>query len=170
MTFATLASFFEKLEKTSSRLTLIEILSQLFKVVQSEKEIEELIYLVQGRVAPFFAPIEIGMADKMVAQSIAQAYGITREDVWQEFDHLGDMGLAVMHFAKKHHDSQISVSEVFTILSEIAEIRGDGSVEKKITLLADLLKKIDPLSAKHLVRIPLGNLRLGIGDPTILDA
>ena len=28
---------------------------------------------------------------------------------------------------------------------------------------------MDPVSAKHLVRIPLGTSRLGIGDPTILD-
>jgi DNA ligase-1 len=33
-----------------------------------------------------------------------------------------------------------------------------------------LLNQVDPASAKHLVRIALGRLRLGIGDPTVLDA
>jgi DNA ligase 1 len=32
------------------------------------------------------------------------------------------------------------------------------------------LERADPVEAKHLVRIPLGTSRLGIGDPTILDA
>ncbi|HVH62203.1 MAG TPA: ATP-dependent DNA ligase, partial [Candidatus Dormibacteraeota bacterium] len=32
------------------------------------------------------------------------------------------------------------------------------------------LQQVDPTSAKHLVRIALGKLRLGIGDPTVLDA
>src|SRR5438105_13152992 len=53
---------------------------------------------------------------------------------------------------------------------EIAAAAGTGSVEKKRSLFAALLKQVDPISAKHLVRIALGRLRLGIGDPTVLDA
>src|SRR5438105_8800785 len=52
---------------------------------------------------------------------------------------------------------------------EIAAAAGTGSVEKKRSLFAALLKQVDPISAKHLVRIALGRLRLGIGDPTVLD-
>lgn len=174
MIFAKLADYFEQLEKTSSRLSLIDILSKLFKEVKTPSEVEKITYLVQGRVAPFFAPIEIGMADKMVAQSIALAYLSDREKVLINFDQLGDMGLAAQKLAKeagiKNHDSKITVDEVFQTLTDIAYTSGDGSVEKKVQLLAGLLKKVDPISAKHLVRIPLGNLRLGIGDPTILDA
>lgn len=171
MTFATLASFFEKLEATSSRLSLIEILSELFKEVRTSAEIQEICYLVQGRVAPFFEPTEIGMAEKTVAQAIAASYGVDREQVLMEFDRKGDMGLAVIEFAKHHkHTGEPSVKDVFDCLTEIARTSGDGTVEKKIGLLSDLLKKVDTTSAKFLVRIPLANLRLGIGDPTVLDA
>lgn len=171
MTFAQLASFFEKLEATSSRLSLIEILSELFKGVRTSGEIREICYLVQGRVAPFFEPTEIGMAEKTVAQAIAVAYGIDREEVLIEFDKKGDMGLAVVEFAKHHrHTGEPSVKDVFETLTDIAHTSGDGTVEKKIGLLSDLLKKVDAVSAKYLVRIPLANLRLGIGDPTVLDA
>jgi len=171
MLFSRLASFFERLEATSSRLSLIEILSELFKEIKTAKEIQEICYLVQGRVAPFFASTEIGMAEKTVAQSIAVAYNTEREEVLMEFDRKGDMGLAVLEFAK-HHKSTAdpTVTDVFEILTKIAGTSGDGTVEKKITLLSDVLKKVDSLSAKFLVRIPLANLRLGIGDPTVLDA
>jgi DNA ligase 1 len=47
---------------------------------------------------------------------------------------------------------------------------GKGAVEQKIAGLADLLTLVDGVSAKYVVRILLGNLRLGIGDATILDA
>jgi DNA ligase-1 len=50
MTFKELADYFEKLEETSSRLTLIEILSELFKKV-SPTEVPMVSYLIQGRVA-----------------------------------------------------------------------------------------------------------------------
>ncbi len=174
MTFSHLASYFEKLEATSSRLSLIEILSQLFKEVKTPEEIEKVIYLVQGRIAPFFEALEIGMAEKTVAQAIAQAYGVGKEDVLMEFDKKGDMGLAVQSVARNPKSQipnlKISVGEVFDVLVTIAKTSGEGTVEKRITLLSDLLKKVDSLSAKYLVRIPLGNLRLGIGDPTALDA
>jgi DNA ligase 1 len=172
MHFSELASFFEKLEETSSRLALIEILSALFKTVH-KNDIEKVIYLMQGRIAPFYAPVEIGMADKMVAKSIAEAFGLTREEVLKNYDAKGDLGLVAFDLAKhKRHKgkaSELSVTEVYDCLTKIAGTGGDGSVEKKITQLRELLEHMDAVSAKHLVRIPLGNTRLGIGDPTVLD-
>lgn len=174
MKFSKLSEYFEKLEVTSSRLSLISILADLFKDVSSPDEIEKICYLVQGRIAPFFEATEIGMADKMIATAIAQAYNITKETVLKQYAKKGDMGVVVWELAKeegsKNKESSISVNDVFQALSAIAKIGGEGSVEKKITLFADLLKKVDSLSAKFLVRIPLSNLRLGIGDPTVLDA
>lgn len=171
MKFTKLIEYFENLEKTSSRLALIEILSELFKETP-EEEVKKITYLIQGRLAPFFTPIEIGMAEKTVAQSIANAYGATREEVIKTFNKLGDMGKAAEYFSEKSKTkpSNITVDEVFRILEEIANTKGEGTVDKRQTLLSDLLKRTDPLSAKHLVRIPLGNTRLGIGDPTVLDA
>jgi len=55
MQFRELTQYFEKLETTSSRLSLIEILAQLFKETPAE-EIEKIVYLIQGRLAPFFCP------------------------------------------------------------------------------------------------------------------
>jgi DNA ligase-1 len=63
----------------------------------------------------------------------------------------------------------MTVSEVFEILTKIAKTNGLGTVEKRQVLLSDLLRKSEEVSIKYLVRIPLGNLRLGVGDPTILD-
>ncbi len=72
MLFSKLAEYFERLEKTSSRLALIDILSKLFDEVKAE-EIGEVCYLLQGRVAPFYEAVEIGMSEKLVAASLARA-------------------------------------------------------------------------------------------------
>jgi DNA ligase-1 len=171
MNYSKLSAYFEKLDQTSSRLSLIEILSKLFKETKAE-EIEKIVYLLQGRLSPFFVQVEIGMAEKTVAQSIAIAYGATRKDVLKLYQNLGDMGLVAEQLSSnsKLKTANLSVKEVARILTEIANIKGGGTVEKRQTLLSDLLKKLDPISAKHLVRIPLGNTRLGVGDPTVLDA
>src|ERR1700694_544388 len=170
--FARLAQYFEKLEKTSSRLALIAILSELFRLIESPDEIEKVCYLVQGRVAPFFEALELGMAEKTVARSIAIAYNTTLEHVLTLYSALGDLGLVAEQISKEAGivPQVLRVDDVFQGLKTIAQTSGKGAVEKRILLLADLLKKVDSMSAKFLVRIPLGNLRLGIGDSTILDA
>ena len=171
MTFGKLAQYFENLEKTSSRLALIDIMSKLFHEVKAS-EIGQVVYLLQGRVAPFYEAIEIGMAEKTVAASIARAYGINREKVLTEYGRVGDLGLVAQELSLKFKvkNSKLSVNEVFEILRGVAKTTGEGTVEKKISALAGLLAKVDGIGAKHLVRIPIGASRLGIGDPTILDA
>jgi len=172
MEFAKLSQYFEKLEQTSSRLALIAILSELFRSIESPDEIEKVCYLVQGRVAPFFVALEMGMAEKTVAKTIAIAYNTSQEQVSKLYSELGDMGLVAEQVSKQAGivSKVLNVEDVFQGLKTIAQASGKGTVEKRISLLTDLLKKVDGLSAKYLVRILLGNLRLGIGDSTILDA
>lgn len=182
MKFSGLASYFEKLEATSSRIELTNILSDLFKRVSAD-EIDKVAYLLQGRVVPFFEPIELGMADKMVEAAISQAYNKPREQVRKIIVQTGDHGLTAEKLAAKfafasqniprsirNSKFEISVTDVHNGLYKIATTGGEGSVEKKISTLANLLTRLDPKSAKHLIRITLSKLRLGIGDPTVLDA
>ena len=172
MEFASLSQYFEKLEKTSSRLALIAILSELFQLIESSAEIAKVCYLVQGRVAPFFEALEIGLAEKTVARSIAIAYRITPEHVLALYAALGDMGLVAEQVNQEAGitPAVLSIDDVFGGLQTIAQTSGKGTVEKRIALLTDLLRQVDSLSAKYLVRIAVGNLRLGIGDSTMLDA
>ncbi|MCH7541961.1 ATP-dependent DNA ligase, partial [Patescibacteria group bacterium] len=171
MKFSALASYFEKLEATSSRIELTNILSQLLKKVSND-EIDKVAYLLQGRVVPFFDPTEIGMADKLVDQAISSAYDVPREKVQKLLAQKGDMGLAAEQLSSKlkTQNSKVTVKHVHEALYKIATTSGEGSVEKKINILAGLLKDLDSTSAKHLVKITLSKLRLGIGDATVLDA
>lgn len=172
MTFKDLATYFDKLEETSSRLALIDILSGLFKQIKTGEEIEKICYLVQGRVAPFFEPIEFGMADKMVAQAIAATYSIEKEKVLDLYAKKGELSLVAYEFAHKtQHKGSQSVADVFTKLTALAKLSGAGSVDQKVQFLKDeLFERLDASSVKYVVRIVLGNVRLGIGDPTVLDA
>ena len=170
MRFATLTRHFEELEATTARRALIEILARLFQA--SGDDIEQVVLLCQGRVAPFFEPVEIGMGEKLVAEAIAAAFETTRDEVLRRYGQVGDLGLVAQALAAERSGAvtaDLTVAEVFATLRQIAQTAGEGSVERKVMLLADLLRRCDPVAAKHLTRLPLGTLRLGIGDPTILD-
>jgi DNA ligase 1 len=169
MIFYEFTQALDQLESTSKRNLLVEQLADLFQKA-SDDEIQPLVYLCQGRVAPFFQPIEIGMGEKMVAQAIALAFNRPIEEVSQLYGEKGDLGLVAQHLSEGHDVGRLTLLQVYEQLLAIAHASGAGSVEQKIGLLRDLLVGVEPLSAKHLVRIPLGALRLGIGDPTVLDA
>src|SRR3990167_2729479 len=172
MKFAKLAEYYEKLEATPKRLELVDILSKLFKEAKAD-EIGKICYLIQGRVAPFFEPTELGMAESLAAQAVGRAFSKSKDEVIKLYRQKGNMGLVAEELASKvkvKGKSEKSVAEVFGELRKIAEFAGAGTVEQKVSTLASLLTRLDPVSVKHVVNIPLGTLRLGIGDPTVLDA
>ena len=174
MRFARLAEYFERLETIAGRKLLVDTLAQMFGEVDID-DVERVVYLCQGRVAPYFEPIEIGLGEQLVAEAIAQAYGSTRVEVLRRYGAAGDLGLVAQEIAAESDrprtaDADPTVGDVFDELLRIALTSGAGSVERKVALLANLLSQVGPIEAKHLVRIPLGRLRLGIGDPTVLDA
>lgn len=171
MLFSEYARFLNRLEATSSRLALIDILVELFNGV-AENEVRPATYLLQGRLTPVFEPVEVGMGNAYLADAIAGAYGSSRADVLGRFDVLGDFGTVAKAFADESAtaESPRAVTEVFSRLLTTALSSGPGSVARKVTLLADLLAELDPLSVAYVSRVPTGRLRLGVGDPTVLDA
>ncbi len=172
MYFSDLAQTFKKLEGTPSRNSMTEILAELFKKA-SKDEIGKICYLLQGRVVPRYEPIEFGVADKFIIRAIALAYGKEGKDVVAAFKKLGDLGMAAEAcYHVPLHGSRgkgPSVSDVYGRLYDVTQASGEGSQEKKITLLANLLKDVDAQSARYIVRIPLDKLRLGFSDMTMLD-
>ncbi|MBU1087389.1 MAG: ATP-dependent DNA ligase [Candidatus Omnitrophica bacterium] len=171
MKFKQLAAYFQKLENTAKRLEMTDILAELFTnldPVEKEK-IDEIIYLTQGQLLPSFRNIEFGISEKLIHRAIVQATGGISNDIEAMVHQLGDYGLVAEKVCLDHLEV-LSISQVYANLEKLAEFSGDGSVARKIEFLADLLKNASPLEAKYIIRIILGKLRLGVGDPTVLDS
>jgi DNA ligase-1 len=169
MRFAELATYLDRMEATRSRNELVKTLAELYSRT-SPDEIQPVTYLIQGRLVPFFEPVEIGMGEKLVISAIAQASSRPVVEVTGLFNTLGDLGLVAGKLSTGSAADTPSITAAHSRLMEIAGAAGAGSVEKKRTLFASLLHDLDAPSAKHLVRMALGRLRLGIGDPTVLEA
>jgi len=170
MKFSELAGYLDQLEATSSRNEMVRILAELYRAC-SVDEIEPVTYLIQGRLAPFFEPVEIGLGERLLISAIATAYRTPKEEVSKLYRQIGDVGVTAQRLAPKDgHGAPPAVVDVHQRLREIAGTSGAGSLQRKLDLFAGLLDELDPASAKHLVRITVGKMRLGIGDPTVLDA
>src|SRR5256886_2503424 len=157
------------MEATSSRNDLVRILSEVY-AASSVDDLEPTTFLIQGRLAPFFEPFEIGLGPGLLITAITTAYGAKKEDVVKLNKQTGDLGLTAQRLAPATKRKSPSVQEVHERLSQIAGAGGEGSQQKKLNGFIGLLADLDSTSAKHLVRITLGKMRLGIGDPTVLDA
>ncbi|HEC64785.1 MAG TPA: ATP-dependent DNA ligase [bacterium] len=167
MKFSEFAKYLDKLESIASRNEMTEVLAQLLKSL-NKKEIKEAMYLMQGRVVPRFVPLEFNFAGKQMIKSILKL-GVGEKKLDRSYKKTGDLGLVAEELLKSRSKG-LSIKEVYDSLRAIAELAGEGSVERKINSVSELLKKLNKTEAKFVTRILVGKLRLGLSDKTVLDA
>ena len=174
MLFEDVAGYYNKLEGTSSRLEMIDILTEIFTKAK-KNEIKNIIYMTIGSPAPPFQGVDLGIAEKLAEEAIATATGAERSKVESSFRKTGDLGLTAEQFIsasklRRMSKEKFEINEVFETMLKIARTGGEGSKDAKIKMLANLLAASKPLEARYIVRFALGQLRLGAGDATILEA
>ena len=172
MKFSQLAIYIQQIDKTQSRLEITRLLSELYLKLNKE-EIDKTIYLMQGRVAPLFNPIEFGMAEKSVIKAAISAMQIDPSLFKTKYQEIGDLGKTVEYFKNQYYSFEeidLEITVVFEQLQHLAKARGSGSQTLKQEILSLLIRQLDAISCCYLVRIPLGILRLGFSDMTVLDA
>ena len=172
MKYRTVAEAYRDLEQASGRLALIDRLAALVAATPAEL-LPTVCYLCQGLIAPEFAGVDLGLAEKLAVRAVAATTGARPEQVAASVRETGDLGQAaeqLLTVTAAGRPPSLEVAAVVAALHEIAEAEGPGSQGRKLDLLAGLLGQATPLEARYLLRLVTGNLRLGIGTPTILDA
>jgi DNA ligase-1 len=122
------------------------------------------VYLSQGLIAPDFAGIEIGLAERLAARALAEAAGASSEQVLVVLRDTGDLGHAGEQLLAGAPDrtaggeaavptrtATLEVTVVVNTLHELAAATGTGSQTRKLTLLAGLLRQATPLEARYLL-------------------
>ena len=125
----------------------------------------------QGKLAPDFAGLQLGLAEKLTAQAVAESTRSSPAQVTASLRRTGDLGSAAEQlFARRdgRAPSTLDVHEVFQQLKAVAIASGPGAQRQKLSGVVGLLRRATP--AEALVRTVTGKLRLRIGDATILDA
>jgi DNA ligase 1 len=171
MRYEIVAEAYRDLEAASGRLALIDRLAELFRQTPDDL-LPTVALLCQGQIAPDFAGVELGLAERLAARAVAQAAGVAAARVMAGLRDTGDLGLAAEQLLGELDPGQPATLEIGTVfhgLHEIARAEGEGSQGRKLAGLTDLLGQATPLEARYLVRTVTGSLRLGIGTTTILD-
>jgi len=175
MQYAHLVETYERLEATTKRLEMTDILAVLLRYAEPEA-LEKVIYLTQGKIHPdWTGEPEIGMAERMVIESIVKASGLRKREVEALIAEKGDIGLTAEEAMSRKRTAMLggkslTVSDVYDALDRIANESGKGSSGRKIDRLVKLMVNASPLDTRYLARTVVGALRLGVGDMTMLDA
>ena len=181
MKFSVLSDTFERMEKTAKRLELTDHLVDLFRNTPNEL-IAKVVYLIQGKLRPDFEGIEIGVAEKLVMRAVCRSTAIENKKIEEAYRKDGDLGHAVSKLIEQKTQTTLfdetakaenqTVELVYDSLCKIAELEGSGKnvLDKKMNYVASLLNNVSPISAKFIIKILIGTMRLGVADNTILDA
>ena len=174
MEFSIIAEIFEKMEKTSSRIELTNILVELLKKTP-EKIIPNVVYLLQGIIRPNFEGVELGVAEKLAIRSISKSSGLPIKKIEDDYRNCGNLGLTASNILKLKTQTtftaeKITIERVYETLFKIANLEGKGSQDLKMKYISSLLNDATPLEAKFVLNILLGTLRLGIAENTVMDA
>lgn len=174
MLYSKLAELYENLGNTTKRLEKIEILSKFLEYL-SEKD-KDILYLLNGEIYPTYDERKIGISNQLVIKAISKASGNSPDKVVQEWKKIGDLGKVAEKLinTKKQSTlflkSHLTTDKVIENLRKLPELEGEGTIEKKLILITELLVSASPIEALYIVRTLLGDLRIGIQESTIRES
>lgn len=174
MDYKALVEVYKDLESTTKRLEKTEILAKFIKTLTKE-ELEYAPLLVQGKVFPPWDERKIGFSQQLMIRAIAKTTGSEKQDVIKEFRKSGDLGkVAETLIGKKTQQTlftkKLTTEKVFSNIQKLASLEGEGTVGRKIALVAELLSSAKPEEARFIVNTVLETLRIGIAEGILRDA
>ncbi len=173
MKYSKLAELYESLSSRTKRLEKTGILSKFLKDLE-EKD-RDIIYLLLGSIYPEHDARRIGISNQLVIKAISKATGTSVEKVVKEWKTIGDLGKVSEKLTKEKKQHTLASKILYTEkiidnLRKLPELEGKGTIEKKLSLITELLTSASPIESLYIIRTLIGDLRIGIQESTIRDA
>ncbi|EPX74815.1 ATP-dependent DNA ligase Cdc17 [Schizosaccharomyces octosporus yFS286] len=173
-TFADMVSTFTKIEKTSKRLEIIDIMgTYFFSILRNHPDdLLTSVYLSINKLGPDYSGIELGIGESIIMKAVAESTGQTLQQIKQAFHKVGDLGLVAQSSRQNQptmfQPAALTLPFLFDSLKSIAQMSGNQSQNRKIGLIKRLLSSCQGAEPKYLIRALEGKLRLQLAEKTIL--
>lgn len=131
-----------------------------------------------ARAARYFAGHQFALNDarttnvggRIIGEALSTATGFSLEDMSPRYVRLGDAGevaFEVVQEARPDAEPKITLGETESLITRLSETRG---TKNKTALLATVFREATPLEAKYLVKLLVGDLRIGLREGLVEDA
>jgi len=174
MLYRVLADTLQKLEQTPGYLEKNALIVELLKQTPVE-EMERVVYLLLGRPWPAYVSKETGVGPQQLKRALSLASGYPLAEIERRMAKVGDLGEVAAELMRGRRQitlfsQPLTVERVFEKIKSLPDLTGEGSMDRKIGVVAELLSDATPLEAKFVVRTVLGDLRVGIAEGRMRDA
>jgi DNA ligase-1 len=168
--YSDLARLCEKLENTSSRLKMRDLIADFLRGL-APKEMPVSVNLIVGRIFPESEARSLGMSFQLIFRVMAEL-GQPRRAYERAFAEAIDAGEAVriMLQGVNVRSAHLSVLEVYKYMTSIGEAQGKGSKGQKEEIFKQLLSRVDATEAKYITKSMLGEMRHGVSEGIMLDS
>jgi DNA ligase 1 len=145
--FSIIAQLCRSLEETTKRNEKIRLISEVLRKIRADD-------------VPF---VTLFLAGKPFPEADPRVLEIS-------YATLSTAGKTLSQTLLTDSSDSLTIAEVFSTLERLAEIKGAGSKEKRLTLLSSLITRTTPLETEYLSRMLLGEMRIGVVEGVLLDA
>jgi DNA ligase 1 len=174
MDFDALSTVYARLEGISGRLDMTDVVAEFIKGVPDQLLSTVLLFL-RGTPFPPWSSLELGIADKLMVKALSSVSGMREDKVNDLVREKGDLGSVAQDILVNKpqttlFSSTLTVEKVKENIDKMPTLTGKGSQDRKFAYLTELLSNASAQDSKFIVRLVLGQLRLGVGDGIIRDA
>ncbi|MBA2340815.1 MAG: hypothetical protein H0V88_10495, partial [Pyrinomonadaceae bacterium] len=172
-TEATLQSFAEIAERVAATTKKLEKAALLVAYFNQLSDAD------LARAARYFAGHQFAMRDarttnvgtSVLRAALSEVTNIDVDDLRPKYVRLGDAGEvayeAICEAGRDHHSPQLTLARTESLVEVLSQTRG---TKNKQTALEDVLKTATALEAKYLVKLLVGDLRIGLKEGLVEDA
>ena len=174
MLYLKLSQLYEEISSTTKRLEKIDLVSKFLENLP-EKD-KDVLHLLLGNIYADYDETKTGISEQLVIKSISKTTGENKEKIVKEWKKTGDLGEVAQNLTKNKKQSTLfgfktlTMEKILESLRKLHTFEGEGTVDKKISIITELLTSANPIEAKYIVRTLIGDLRIGIQESTIREA
>ncbi|CAG8446483.1 14397_t:CDS:2 [Funneliformis mosseae] len=171
-----LSDTFVIVEKTTSRLKIIDCLTNMFRTIiyNDPDSVLPAVWLSSNAIAPSYEGIELGIGSQILTKAVTSISGASSKTLKQYYDRYGDWG-DVTYAAKVSvrtlvEHKPLTIDKVYKTLISISKLKGTGVIDQKADLVKKLLISCKGEEIRYLTRTLIQNLRIGSVRMTCLIA
>jgi DNA ligase-1 len=160
----------EAVSATTKKLEKAALLGAYFQNL-SDLDLARAARYVSGQQFAAIDARTTSVGGRIISEALTVATGFSAENLLPRYVRLGDAGEAAFELLKEakgdSHLPELTLDETESLIARLSGTRG---TRNKTLMLAAVLQGATPLEAKYLVKLLVGDLRIGLREGLVEDA
>jgi len=161
------AQLCDQVSKTAKKLEKRRLVADYLRA-QPEQTASQAAIFLSGEVYPAFSEQTLNVGGSTVWRAVQQITGHSEEQMAQAYRRHGDLGSAAHElWPSEFTGSVLTLPDLAKLLDDIAASRGPSVKLEKVVAL---LRQCSALEAKYVIKILVGDLRIGMRESLVEEA